>query len=243
MTAEADRAPAHRVPHHHRRVVVLNVDDYEAGRYATSRVLRQAGFDVLEAATGNEALDVTLREHPDLVLLDVNLPDVDGFEVCRRIRQTSAVPVLMLTVRGEEEDVVRGLDLGADDYLTKPFSPKTLLARVRALLRRAGDSGPEELAAGPFRLDLERRTLAIEGRPSARLTPLELRLVQALLASAGEPVAAERLIAHIWGGRAEGDRQLLKQLVRRLRQKIERDPAAPELLETDTGVGYRLRLA
>ena len=97
--------------------------------------------------------------------------------------------------------------------------------------------------AGPFRLDLERRTLAIEGRPSARLTPLELRLVQALLASAGEPVAAERLIAHVWGGRAEGDRQLLKQLVRRLRQKIERDPAAPELLETDTGVGYRLRLA
>jgi DNA-binding response OmpR family regulator len=182
-------------------------------------------------------------ERPNLVVLDLNLGAEDGFALLPALRAASAAPVLILSVRASEEDVVRGLDLGADDYLTKPFSPKTLLARVRALLRRAGGSGPEELAAGPFRLDLERRLLAIEGRPPARLTPLELRLVQALLASAGEPVVAERLIAHVWGGRAEGDRQLLKQLVRRLRQKIERDPSQPELLETDTGVGYRLRLA
>jgi len=140
MTAEADRAPTHRVPpSHHRRVVVLNVDDYEAGRYATSRVLRQAGFDVLEAATGNEALEATLREHPDLVLLDVNLPDVDGFEVCRRIKsdpETSAIPVLYLSAAYRtSEHRVQGLELGADGYLTQPVEPRELVATVNAMLR------------------------------------------------------------------------------------------------------------
>jgi DNA-binding response OmpR family regulator len=175
-------------------------------------------------------------------VLDLNLGREDGLALLPRLRERSSAPVLILSVRASEEDVVRGLDLGADDYLTKPFSPRTLLARVRALLRRSGELAPaEELAVGPYRLDLERRSLAIDGRPPVRLTPLELRLVQALLASAGEVVATDRLIAHVWGGRGEGDRQLLKQLVRRLRQKMERDASAPELLATETGVGYRLK--
>jgi DNA-binding response OmpR family regulator len=147
--------------------------------------------------------------------------------------------VLVLSVRSGEEDVVRALDLGADDYLTKPFSPRTLLARVRALLRRAGVERPEPLAVGDLTVDLERRTARLGDTTPVRLTPLELRLLQFLVARAGETVPAERLLVHVWGGRGEGDRQLLKQLVHRLRQKIEPAPAAPRYVVTDAGEGYR----
>jgi DNA-binding response OmpR family regulator len=148
---------------------------------------------------------------------------------------------MMLTVRSEEEDLVKALELGADDYLTKPFSPKTLLARIRALLRRAGMEGSAPpLAAGRVALDVEDHTVRIGGGEPVRLTKLELRLLQMLLSNAGRTVSSDRLLVHIWGHRNSGDRQLLKQLVHRLRQKIETDPALPRHLQTAAGAGYKL---
>jgi DNA-binding response OmpR family regulator len=219
---------------------LLVVDDDRDLRELIGYALTQAGFLVVGAADGREALELFARENPDLVVLDVNLPQIDGFEVCRRLRADSKVPILMLTVRGDEGDVVRGLDLGADDYLTKPFSPRTLLARVRALLRRAVPGADACQAAGRLTLDPETRTLTIDGGPPIRLTKLEHRLVQLLLVRAGRTVSNERIWSHVWGEWGTGDRQLLKQLVHRLRQKIEEEPAEPRFLVTDSGVGYRL---
>jgi len=147
---------------------------------------------------------------------------------------------MMLTVRSEEEDLVRALELGADDYLTKPFSPRTLIARIRALLRRAGMESATPLAAGRVTLNVDEHTVQIGPAPPVRLTKLELRLLQMLLAHAGRTVSSDRLLVHIWGHRNSGDRQLLKQLVHRLRQKIEPDPALPQLLQTAAGAGYKL---
>jgi DNA-binding response OmpR family regulator len=199
---------------------------------------------VVEARDGPSALAAHAKEAPDLVILDVNLPHVDGFAVLRRLRSDGArTPVMMLTVRAGEEDQVRGLDLGADDYLAKPFSPRTLLARVRALLRRAGLERPGSMEAGDLALDTEAQAVRIRRGPPVRLTGLEFRLLQFMLASAGHTLSAERLTRHVWGHRGAGDRQLLKQLVRRLRQKIERDPADPDYLVTAPGQGYLLKTA
>ena len=222
---------------------ILVVDDDLELRGLISYALRQAGYLVVEAGDGVAALEVFEREEPALVILDVNMPRLSGLEVCRRLRETSSVPVMMLTVRAGEEDQVQALDLGADDYLTKPFSPRSLLARVRALLRRAGAEKPAPLAAGDFTLDLETQAVTLAGKPSARLTRLEFRLLQILLANAGHTLPAERLLSHVWGSRGGGDRQLLKQLVHRLRQKIEADAAEPRYLVTVSGIGYALRPA
>jgi len=220
---------------------ILVVDDDLELSSLIGYALRQAGYMVVEAGDGIAALDVFERESPALVILDVNLPRLSGLEVCRRIRAASRTPIMMLTVKSAEEDQVQALDLGADDYLTKPFSPRTLLARVRALLRRAGEEKPMPLAAGAFSLDLELQSVAVRGGDPVRLTRLELRLLQILLANAGHTLPAERLLAHVWGSRGSGDRQLLKQLVHRLRQKIEADAAEPRYLVTVSGVGYALR--
>lgn len=220
---------------------ILVVDDDLELAGLIGYALRQAGYLVVDAADGQAALDTFERESPALVILDVNLPRLNGLEVCRRIRVESKVPIMMLTVRSAEEDQVQALDLGADDYLTKPFSPRTLLARVRALLRRAREERPAPLAAGDFSLDLETQTVVMRGGEGVRLTRLEVRLLQILLANAGHTLPAERLLAHVWGSRGSGDRQLLKQLVHRLRQKIEADAAAPRYLATVSGVGYVLR--
>jgi DNA-binding response OmpR family regulator len=222
-------------------VKILVVDDDLELSSLIGYALRQAGYMVIEAGDGAVALEAFERESPALVILDVNLPRLSGLEVCRRIRATSRVPVMMLTVRSAEEDQVQALDLGADDYLTKPFSPRTLLARVRALLRRAGEEKPLPLAAGDLSLDLESQSVSVRGAAPVRLTRLELRLFQILLANAGHTLPAERLLAHVWGSRGEGDRQLLKQLVHRLRQKIEADAAEPRYLVTVSGVGYALK--
>ena len=220
---------------------VLVVDDDPELRPLIGFALRQASYLVVEAASGEEALTLLERELPDLMILDVNLPGIYGFEVLRQARAAGRhLPILMLTVRGEEEDLVRGLDLGADDYLTKPFSPRTLLARVRALLRRAGEEAPPRpTAVGGVVLDEERHLLHV-GERQVVLAPLELRLLQLLLAQAGRTVAPDRLIRHLWGGSVSAGREHLKQLVYRLRQKIEDDPMAPRLLRTDPGAGYRL---
>ena len=218
---------------------VLIADDDADLRELIAFTLGQAGYLVLKAADGPAAVQLFEQESPDLVLLDINMPGLNGFQVCEAIRRRSQVPVMMLTVRGEEEDLVRALGLGADDYLNKPFSPRTLLARLKALLRRAGVESNAPLAAGRLRLDLEEYTVTIGEAAPVRLTKLELRLLQMLLANAGHSVNSERLLVQVWGHRSGGDRQLLKQLVHRLRQKIEVDPAAPALLRT-AAAGYKL---
>ena len=218
---------------------VLVADDDAELRELIAFTLSQAGYLVIKAGDGSAAVRLFAAEAPDLVVLDINMPALSGFQVCEAIRARSRVPVMMLTVRGEEEDLVRALGLGADDYLTKPFSPRTLLARIRALLRRAGMESTAPVAAGRISLDLAEHTVRIGDAEAVRLTKLELRLLQMLLANAGHTVSSERLLVQVWGHRSGGDRQLLKQLVHRLRQKIEADPAAPGLLRT-AAAGYKL---
>jgi DNA-binding response OmpR family regulator len=218
---------------------VLVADDDPDLRELIAFTLGQAGYLVIKASDGSAAVRLFTEESPDLVVLDINMPGLSGFQVCEAIRTRSRVPVMMLTVRGEEEDLVRALGLGADDYLTKPFSPRTLLARIRALLRRAGMESTAPVAAGRVALDLSEHTVRIGPGDAVRLTKLELRLLQMLLANAGHTVTSERLLVQVWGHRSGGDRQLLKQLVHRLRQKIEADPATPALLRT-AAAGYKL---
>jgi DNA-binding response OmpR family regulator len=216
---------------------VLVADDDADLRDLIAFTLSQAGYLVIKAGDGPAALKRFAEESPDLIVLDINMPGLTGFQVCEAIRRRSRVPVMMLTVRGEEEDLVRAL--GADDYLNKPFSPRTLLARIKALLRRAGMESSAPLALGRVALDLEEYTARIGSGAPVRLTKLELRLLQMLLANAGHTVNSDRLLVQVWGHRSGGDRQLLKQLVHRLRQKIEADPAAPTLLLT-AAAGYKL---
>jgi len=219
---------------------VLIADDDKDLLALIGFTLGQVGYITLKVGDGASAIRTFESEGPDMVLLDINMPGASGFQVCEAIRRTSRVPIMMLTVRGEEEDLVKALELGADDYLTKPFSPRTLLARVKALLRRAGMENSSPLAAGWVKLDMEDHTVQVGGNAPVRLTKLELRLLQMLLANAGHTVSSDRLLMQVWGHRGSGDRQLLKQLVHRVRQKIETDPAVPQLLQTAAGAGYKL---
>jgi DNA-binding response OmpR family regulator len=219
---------------------LLTADDDKDLLALIAFTLSQAGYLVVKAGDGPSAIRAFEAEAPDLVILDINMPGASGFQVCEAIRAKSRTPVMMLTVRGEEEDLVRALELGADDYLTKPFSPRTLLARVKALLRRAGMENAAPLAAGRVRLDVDEHTVQVGARDPIRLTKLELRLLQMLVANAGHTVSSDRLLMQVWGRKGAGDRQLLKQLVHRLRQKIETDPATPQMLQTVAGAGYRL---
>ncbi len=202
--------------------------------------LRQGGFEVSTASDGAGALSAFAREAPHLVLLDVNMPVLNGLEVCREIRSHSTVPIMMLTVRDREEDLIAALDCGADDYVGKPFSPRALLARVRALARRSGPGDTDSIAAGNVYLDMEQRTLRVGAAPALRLTPLEMKVLHLLVISAGRTVTAERMLHHVWGRTTSRERRTLKQLIYRLRQKLEQDPAAPQVLQTTPGAGYKL---
>jgi DNA-binding response OmpR family regulator len=219
---------------------ILIVDDDPDLLSLVGFALSQSGFAVVKGVDVASALKAFAAEAPDLAILDINLPGGSGFDICEAIRRQSRIPIMMLTARGEEEDLVRALDLGADDYLTKPFSPRTLLARVRALLRRSGVESGGAMTVGRLRLDLEALVLHLGDGPAVKLTKLETRLLQILLANAGHVVGTERLLTHVWGHRGSGDRQLLKQLVHRLRHKIEADPADPRVLRTEAGAGYRI---
>jgi DNA-binding response OmpR family regulator len=219
---------------------ILIVDDDPDLLSLVGFALSQSGFAVVKGVDVASALKAFAAEAPDLAILDINLPGGSGFDICEAIRKQSRIPIMMLTARGEEEDLVRALDLGADDYLTKPFSPRTLLARVRALLRRSGVESGGAMTVGRLRLDLEALVLHLGEGPAVKLTKLETRLLQILLANAGHVVGTERLLTHVWGHRGSGDRQLLKQLVHRLRHKIEVDPADPRVLKTEAGAGYRI---
>ena len=219
--------------------VLVADDDLELAE-VIGFALRQAGYSVLSAPDGPSAIETFHAEHPDLVILDVNMPRLGGFEVLARLRAETTVPIMMLTVRSSEEDQVRGLDLGADDYLTKPFSPRTLLARVRALLRRGGAERPGNLVSGDLVLDPGSQSVRVAGGEPVRLTALEARLLQLFLTNPGVTLLTESLGRQVWGLRAAGDRTLLKQLVHRLRRKVETDATAPERIVTVPGVGYRL---
>lgn len=219
---------------------LLLVDDDADLRAVTTFALQQAGFLVVGAGSVPGAIAEFEKEQPDLVLLDINLPGGSGFDACSAIRRASRVPIMMLTVRGEEEDLVRALELGADDYLTKPFSPRTLIARVKALLRRAGLEAAGRTELGELVLDAESLTLRIGALRAVRLTRLEFRFLQLLFAHAGQPVNTDRLLAHVWGHKGGGDRQVLKQLVHRLRVKLGEDAEAALRIETLPAVGYRL---
>lgn len=220
---------------------LLVVDDDADMLAVVGFALRQAGFPVVSANSFGTALKTFRNEQPDLAILDINLPGGSGFELCGLLRKESTTPIMMLTARGEEADLVRALELGADDYLTKPFSPRTLVARVKALLRRAGHEGSSPTQVGELKLDADLLILHIADR-EIRVTPLESRLLQLLLANAGSVVHTDRLLVNIWGHRGGGDRQLLKQLVHRLRQKIGDDPDQPRWLETVPSVGYMVRV-
>jgi DNA-binding response OmpR family regulator len=221
-------------------VKVLIADDDRDLLNLIAFTLTQEGHVVVKAIDGQVAIHAFEQEGPDIVILDINMPGASGFEVCRAIRQKSQVPILMLTARGAEEDLVKALEIGADDYMTKPFSPRTLLARIKALMRRAGVDSSAPLTMGRLALDVEEHTARVGDQAPVRLTKLELRLLQMLLANAGRTVNSDRLLMQVWGHRNSGDRQLLKQLVHRLRQKIEVDPAVPQLLQTSAGTGYKL---
>lgn len=228
----------------------LIVDDDHVLADVLAFTLRREGFETLLAHDGDSALRRFAEEAPDLVVLDVNLPRLDGFQVCRTLRQQSATPIILLTVRGEEDDIVHGLQLGADDYLTKPFSPRQLVARVQAVLRRSG-TGRTTAAGGVQRvgalaLDASRREIRAHGEKvgaPVSLTALESRLLAYLMLNAGHVLTTDAIINHVWG--MDGaDRDVLRQLVRRLRAKIKELEAAdaPQLpvIETIPGVGYSL---
>lgn len=220
---------------------VLIVDDDLELLGLIGFALRSGGYDVVQATDGLDALDRVAQEQPDLVILDVNLPRMNGFDVCRRIRAETTVPVMLLTVRNTEEDHIYGLDQGADQYLTKPFSPRMLVAQVRAILRRMDIEAPAPLALGDVHLDAETQSVIVGHDDRVHLTKREFHLVRCLVANRGRTIAAERLASDVWGYQYGGDRQLLKQIVHRVRRKIEHDPAAPRRLLTVPGVGYRLQ--
>lgn len=219
----------------------LVVDDDRVLADLVAFTLRREGFQVIQAYDGEMALRRWSEEQPDLLVLDVNLPKMDGFTVCRRVRAEARTPIILLTVREEEDDIVYGLGLGADDYILKPFSPRQLVARVQAVLRRAG--GPATAAVrqvGVFTLDISRRELRINAAPPVGLTALECRLLDYLMLNAHHVLATEDILDHVWGAEG-GDRDALRQLVHRLRSKIEPDPANPVYIETVAGVGYGLK--
>ena len=220
---------------------VLVVDDDRVLADVVAFTLRREGFDVIQAYDGAAGLQRWADEKPHLIILDVNMPKIDGLEVCRRIRAQADTPILLLTVRGEEDDIVSGLEIGADDYIVKPFSPRQLVARVKAILRRTGGQPPPaELNVGHLKLVPGKRELILgpESQPVS-LTPLENRLLECLVVNAGRVLTFDMIIDHVWGP-AGADRDMLRQLVRRLRAKIEPNPSEPIYIQTVPGLGYGL---
>lgn len=223
--------------------LILVVDDEERMARFIRLNLEHDGFRVIDAYRGIKAIQLLRDQLPDVVILDVMLPDLDGFEVLKIIRETSTVPVIMLTAKGEEDDRVRGLELGADDYVTKPFSPRELVSRVRAVLRR------NEMSAGTptneiidvderLRIDFGRREVWLEGK-LVKLRPTEYRLLYHLVQKAGWVLTYDQLLTRVWGYEYREEDQYVRLYVNYLRQKLEKDPANPQYILTERGVGYR----
>ena len=224
---------------------ILLVDDEDAVQKLLAYPLERDGFRVVQARDGEEALARFAEEHVDLVVLDLMLPKVDGLEVCKRLRAGSSVPIIMLTARDDELDKVLGLELGADDYITKPFSIREFRSRVRALLRRAaapasGAGQEETIERDGLRIDIGRRDVVVRGAP-VQLTYVEFELLRTLAASPGRVFTRELLLQALWGGSDYREPRTIDVHVRHLREKLERDPSEPEYILTVRGVGYRFR--
>jgi DNA-binding response OmpR family regulator len=221
---------------------ILTVEDDERIRTAVKMALEDEGWTVEETASGEEAIEAFSREHADVVLIDIMLPGVDGFEVCRSLRRTSDVPIVMVTARADTHDVVAGLEAGADDYLTKPFAPKELSARIRALMRRARkpESGTTTMRFGDLEIIPDAGVVRRSGT-ELHLTKTEFRLLCELASSPGRVFSREVLLERVWGYGYFGDGRLVDVHVRRLRTKIEADPANPRHVATVRGLGYKLQ--
>ncbi len=220
---------------------VLVVEDEESFSDALSYMLRKEGYEVSVASSGPDALTQFDRDGADLVLLDLMLPGIPGTEVCRSIRQRSSVPVIMVTAKDSEIDKVVGLELGADDYVTKPFSSRELVARIRAVLRRGGesdDAATATLEGGPVRMDVERHLVTVNGDP-VKLPLKEFELLEMLLRNAGRVLTRMQLIDRVWGSDYVGDTKTLDVHVKRLRAKVEEDPGQPRHIVTLRGLGYK----
>jgi DNA-binding response OmpR family regulator len=226
---------------------ILLVDDEQPIQTLLSYPLRRDGYDVVQATDGQQALDRFEEQAFDLVVLDLMLPKIDGLEVCRRLRRRSSVPIIMLTAKSEEIDKVVGLELGADDYITKPFSLREFSSRIKAALRRAEMSTPVDtpgeetpLEVGTLRIDFAKRTVRVEGA-DAQLTFVEFEILAVLARAPGRVFTRDMLLARIWGDSAYRDPRTIDVHIRHLREKVERDPKDPQYLFTVRGVGYRFR--
>jgi two-component system KDP operon response regulator KdpE len=221
---------------------VLVVDDEPQIRRFLRTSLGAHGYTILEASNGQEALLRATSERPDILVLDLGLPDMDGMEVIRRVREWSKVPIIVLSVRGRESDKIAALDAGADDYVTKPFGMGELMARIRAALRNRLEKETDEpvFESGGLRVDLAKRLVSVDGR-EIRLTPTEYDLLRVLVANAGKVVTHQHLLREVWGPADVDETHYVRVYVGQLRQKLEADPAQPKHIVTEPGVGYRLR--
>src|SRR5205823_823019 len=229
-----------------KKTTILAADDDPQLLRLITRNLQLEGYDVMAASDGQQALEVIENNSPDLVLLDVMMPRMDGFTVCSRVREFSTVPIIIVTARGQDQDKVRGLDLGADDYLTKPFSVDELLARVRAVLRRAQLTANEQTYAlrttttiGELTIDYAQHLVTMAGH-EVPLTPIEYRILAYLAQNAGRVVTQDLLLEHVWGSEYVGESHMLQVNVNRLRRKLEADPTHPRYILTKVGIGYYL---
>jgi two-component system KDP operon response regulator KdpE len=219
---------------------ILVIDD-EAGLRELVRInLEHDGYAVIQAGDALEGLEMVQTQHPDMVILDIMMPDMDGLEACRRLREFSSIPVLMLTARVQSKDVITGLDSGADDYMLKPFNMEELSARVRALLRRIpSPNQPVNAGNGEITIDKQKREVLVRGEP-VDLTPTEYDLLLLLSENAGTVMSHDTLLQSVWGQEYTKDNDYLKVYIWHLRRKVERDPRDPKLLLTEWGVGYRM---
>jgi two-component system response regulator RegX3 len=224
--------------------LILVVEDEESFRDALQYMLTREGFDVIIAPNGTEGIRLFDAKNPDLVLLDLMLPEVSGTDVCKHIRSKSSTPVIMLTAKDTEIDKVVGLELGADDYVTKPFSTRELLARIRAVMRRGGEVEIDSIGAiegGPIRMDVERHTLTVNGE-SVPMPLKEFELLEFLMRNSGRVLTRGQLMDRVWGSNYVGDGKTLDVHIKRIRSKIEPDPANPVYLSTIRGLGYRFEI-
>ena len=220
---------------------VLIVDDEQSIRLFLNLTLTSQGYETIEAVSGKEALTKAAAQKPDIVILDLGLPDIDGTEVTRLLREWTQIQIIILSVRGSEKDKIAALDLGADDYLTKPFVVGELLARVRAALRRSfKNAGETPFKTGDLEVDLERRIVKVAGN-ELQLTPNEYELLKVLVEHAGKVMTHKHLLLAIWGPEYFGEFHMLRVNISNLRRKIEPDPSRPQIIITESGVGYRLK--